>query len=393
LLAASAGAAGPTRDRKFLFVFAFGGWDTTRVLAPKFGVPGIAMERGAEPWHVGAFSLADHPDRPSVRAFFEEHHQEVALLNGILVPSVAHETCTRMVMTGSGRGRADWAASIGAAAAEQYVLPNLVLDAPTFPEEHALAVARAGAGGQLDGLVSGAILDRSRPTVEPFPVDLRGLVDRHVLGRTAARAARGDALGVAFDDAARRAVELEEQRFRVRFTSGGDLASRTRVAIDALASGLSRVVTVGWPSLLFPWDTHYDNDPLQSVLWEQLFDGLRATLADLAATPGPLGGTLADETVVVVLSEMGRTPGLNAEAGKDHWPWTSAMLLGAGVRGGQVLGAHDDGFAGAGVDRATGALDPDAPFLDGAALGATLLALADVDPGDLGAAPLEPLLS
>jgi hypothetical protein len=38
------------------------------------------------------------------------------------------------------------------------------------------------------------------------------------------------------------------------------------------------------------------------------------------------------ETLMLVLSEMGRTPSSLPTLGKDHWPVTSAMLLGAGVR-------------------------------------------------------------
>ena len=59
-----------------------------------------------------------------------------------------------------------------------------------------------------------------------------------------------------------------------------------------------------------------------------------------------------------------------------------------------MIGAYDDGFAGRGVDRATGELDDGAPLLDAGALGATLLALADLDPGELlpGSELLGPLV-
>ena len=50
-----------------------------------------------------------------------------------------------------------------------------------------------------------------------------------------------------------------------------------------------------------------------------------------------------DETVVAVLSEMSRTPKLNAQMGKDHWPVTSALVFGGGVRAG-TYGATDDGL-------------------------------------------------
>jgi len=62
----------------------------------------------------------------------------------------------------------------------------------------------------------------------------------------------------------------------------------------------------------------------------------------LEALPAPEGGSLLDQTTVLVMSEMGRTPIHNAAIGKDHWPVTSAMLVGAGVAGGRVVGATDD---------------------------------------------------
>lgn len=399
LVPSLARAAGDS-DRKFLFVFNHGGWDTTRVLSPMFDAPLVSMERSAEPFTAGSLALVDHPSRPSARAFFELHHDRVALVHGVLVPSVAHEVCTRLVMTGGTRVNPDWAAVIGGSQAERFVLPNLVLEAPTFPEAYALWVARAGANGQLDGLVDGSILDGTSPAIVAPSLDAQGAVDRHVLRRTAARAAAATtpadlALSSAFDDAMRRAVTLKDQKYATSFRTGGDLGSRTQVAVDALASGITRVVTIGYPSLLFPWDSHSENDAIQGVMWEQLFAGLLRTMEQLSAASGTSGGaTLLDETVVVVLSEMGRTPALNSAAGKDHWPYTSAMLFGAGVRGGVTVGGYRDNFAGLGVDRTSWALSEDADLLDTASLGATLFQLAGVDPAEFvpSGTPLLPLL-
>jgi uncharacterized protein (DUF1501 family) len=51
---------------------------------------------------------------------------------------------------------------------------------------------------------------------------------------------------------------------------------------------------------------------------------------------------LLDETLVVVMGEFGRTPKINTQAGRDHWPRVfSVLLAGGGVRGGQVVGASD----------------------------------------------------
>jgi uncharacterized protein (DUF1501 family) len=53
---------------------------------------------------------------------------------------------------------------------------------------------------------------------------------------------------------------------------------------------------------------------------------------DLRHYPGHAGGLLSDEVVVVLISEMGRFPQRNTGGGNDHWTYTSAMLVGPGVR-------------------------------------------------------------
>jgi hypothetical protein len=71
------------------------------------------------------------------------------------------------------------------------------------------------------------------------------------------------------------------------------------------------------------------------------------TLLDLLAdAPGETGGSLLDETLVLSLSEMGRAPVINGSGGKDHWPYTSALLVGGGLSGGRVLGGTDESQVG-----------------------------------------------
>jgi uncharacterized protein (DUF1501 family) len=49
-----------------------------------------------------------------------------------------------------------------------------------------------------------------------------------------------------------------------------------------------------------------------------------------------------DETLIVVMSEMGRTPRINGNAGRDHWTFCySVVFAGAGIRGGTIYGASD----------------------------------------------------
>ncbi|MBN9688706.1 MAG: DUF1501 domain-containing protein [Verrucomicrobia bacterium] len=79
---------------------------------------------------------------------------------------------------------------------------------------------------------------------------------------------------------------------------------------------------------------------------------------------------LLDSTLVVMMGEFGRTPKLNATAGRDHWPRAGfACLAGGGVRGGQVIGATD-AHGEVPIDRPVS--PPDLAF--------TLLKLLGVDP-------------
>lgn len=94
------------------------------------------------------------------------------------------------------------------------------------------------------------------------------------------------------------------------------------------------------------WDTHqdlvtrlkdgYTGAKIPVGLIPSLDTALAALLADLKSRG------LLDETLVVVMGEFGRTPKLNTNAGRDHWPRVfSVLMAGGGVRGGQVLGASD----------------------------------------------------
>lgn len=85
------------------------------------------------------------------------------------------------------------------------------------------------------------------------------------------------------------------------------------------------------------WDTHQRNF---SILKGNKLPGFDQTFTALMEDLERTG--LLDETLVVVMSEMGRTPRINANAGRDHWTFCySAVFAGAGVRGGTVYGASD----------------------------------------------------
>jgi hypothetical protein len=91
-------------------------------------------------------------------------------------------------------------------------------------------------------------------------------------------------------------------------------------------------IEVGLPG----WDTHSGNFPRTRQLCRTLDPAWAGLVEDLRVQG------LLDETLVVWMGEFGRTPDVNQSNGRDHYPnaW-SAVLAGAGVQGGQVIGATD----------------------------------------------------
>ena len=85
------------------------------------------------------------------------------------------------------------------------------------------------------------------------------------------------------------------------------------------------------------WDTHNNNfNMLKHWLLPYLDQGVTALFEDLWQRG------LWDETLVLVTGDMGRTPRINAAAGRDHWPQCGFCLLaGGGIRQGHVHGRSD----------------------------------------------------
>ncbi len=373
-------------ERKFLFVFCPGGWDVCSAFAPIFNdtTDHHAGDVAAE---VGGFQITDGAARPSVRGFFERWGSSTCLINGVQIPSVAHDVCTRLTMTGvANDGLDDWASIVAGTSTADRILPNVHLSGPIYPHKHVGASVRVGMAGQLARLVKGDALIRSDVSVPPVSFERDALEEAWVrtrVDRWAATAGRGEPARLALAEqlAGERAARLQTQAEALE-GAAIDLYNTIGYAVRSLAAGLARsgIVAYGQGANGL-WDTHSGNGQ-QEGLFETLFDALSRTLDDLASQPGELAPTLLDETTVVVLSEMGRTPQLNAAEGKDHWTWTSALLIGAGVAGGRTVGAWTEGITGEPVDLASGEAHASGVTLGPGHLGATLLRLAGLDPAE-----------
>ncbi|MBN9122059.1 MAG: DUF1501 domain-containing protein [Planctomycetes bacterium] len=205
-----------------------------------------------------------------------------------------------------------------------------------------------------------------------------GLTDDRLAGRSSLRAkldralkhsepasAVADEFRGAFDmllsPTVRAAFDLSKETDKTR-----DLYGKTRIGTRCLLA--RRLVEAGAPFVM----VDYGYDPEYGNLWDQhnAVGQNFPHICEMAKRPYHLAGVdrafaalledLAsrgrlDQTLVVFLTDFGRTPKINKDGGRDHWGRTGSIFFaGGGVKGGQVIGATDS----RGADPVTAAYTP-----------------------------------
>ena len=188
-------------------------------------------------------------------------------------------------------------------------------------------------------------LERRRSLAQQFNDELRRIeetvaADRLELSRRQAfdlltSASRPNSPWRAFN------VDSEDPTLQDRY--GRNLYGHSMLVARRLVESNVRFVTVTWE--VFEklkidedgWDTHQRNfDILRDHRLPVLDQAYSALCEDLDARG------LLDETLIVVMGEMGRTPKINPKGGRDHWSFCHNVLLtGAGVKQGHVYGSSD----------------------------------------------------
>lgn len=370
-------------ERKFLFFFAGGGWDTTTIFDPHFDSDGVDMDPMTTLGTAGNLTFTAGDDRPSVTRFFRRWGRRAAILNGVSAHSVGHDSAAQFVLTGtSSSSFPDWPTALAANAAGDYPLPHVVFSGPAYPGNSGSAVVRAGGGTLLDLLDASLLGQADRPaTVPATPGD--SLVDSFVYNRTLRYAEGRTGLGGARAESLRanleRSMELEGRRFEAGLSDlGSDLLDQMVKSTELMRLGLTRCAMIGIPG---GWDSHGD-ETVQAPQFEDFFGALDELMDHLSTTPGLATPWLIDEVTIVALSEFGRTPLLNGSGGKDHWPYGSAMVVGSGVNGNRMIGATDDDLIAKDIDFSTGLPSDNGDPLNCENLGVTLLKLGGLDPAD-----------
>lgn len=356
--------ARPPRDEPYggpyYVVFnASGGWDTTYLMDPK-GVNNInRLYREGDILTKGAHKFA--PIKQHVRAgmsnedFYAEFGDELLTFNGLDYSVNNHSPGARYMATGKLDSLAypTFAALVAACRGATCPLAfltfgnysatgNLVAMSrvPYLPSLRTIANADAVGGNERSPYHDRFALDRIEEA-------LRDSNAARAAAPRLPRAERGENMLYAAQ-ANSKALE-RVTRYIPATVPRERLSQQAEIALASFKAGVcvSANLTIG------QFDSHANNDPDQTRLLPEFLAGI----AYLLRRAGDLG--IRDKLVVVVQSEMGRTPTYNAGNGKDHWSIGSAWFLGRGIRGNRVVGATDAGQFAVPIDPATLATKPD----------------------------------
>lgn len=186
--------------------------------------------------------------------------------------------------------------------------------------------------GPLEGVTSDRQLDRQsllgRLGQCGIPIAAAGSLDFEIN--------RNKALSLMGSVAAREAFDLTKEAPALRDRYGRHTWGQSHLLARRLVeAGVRFVTTVNGQSII--WDTHLDNfGRLEKTLVPPMQNAFSTLLDDL------VDRGLLDSTLVVWMGDFGRTPIINSNAGRDHWPQCYSMVLaGGGIRGGQVIGESD----------------------------------------------------
>ncbi len=371
--------------RAFLFCFFPGGWDQLLLLDPRDPAVFLDAERSrtlTELRHseidgfMGYRAQLVRPRAPSPFVFgplaartgrsvnLADYADRMAVIRGINMAALGHEVAYRYFLTAtypvgtSARGTsvATEVAALLAPRIPVRPLPNLTVGVETYNDRYpantsALAVRNADdlllmlapAGTAEAPEVEAAIAARraQRGPCSDEMYDRRGLW-------SVLREARGTADGLvrervssAFEFVRADTPAAQEIRTRYGFARGDadSPGARTALAVQAIKSGLSQVVSV---AVGIGTDTHFGNNRVHAAALTPGIESFLAALEDLRSSRHPQGGSFLDHTTVIGFSEFARTPLFNAFNGRDHHQNNSLMLLGAGIRGNTLVGATSD---------------------------------------------------
>ncbi|MEC7985997.1 MAG: DUF1501 domain-containing protein [Myxococcota bacterium] len=420
LTALPASASVPSvTDRYFVFAYFGGGWDNLITFDPR-DPDDFTQERVSETGiELGYEDLeVDDPlvetDIGTFGAYFGDlalHTDKLAVLRGMAMGSIAHNTARRHALTGflpagTSVRRSSLSTVLAAHLGSANPVPNLSIGVDCFNIDQPMW-ANALQAGDLDSLYSALAQGESdlslskRDAIETFfakqAVRATTVKEQEIYAnRLLSRELINQDLAQFFTlQSVETQTQIRKEHYGLveeRYGKSGEMAF---IAAQALTNGISRCVTLDMTQSL---DAH-QRDRWIDDHGPDIQQGLNAVarlMEDLANTPYDATTSWLDRTTILCFSEFGRGALRNLNGGRDHSLINSMLLMGGGIRGGQIIGASSDiGMQAQAVDLHSGQLSADGEILTNNHVARTLLhsiGLED-DVGDYRAEPISALLS
>ena len=342
----------------YIVLNASGGWDTTYLMDPK-GADGInRLYTAGDIQTAGAHRFAPNAKHIeqglSNEAFFTKYGAELRVLNGLDLSVNNHTPCERYMATGK-------------------------LDSLAYPTFAALVAACHGSEAPLAFLTfgnysaTGNLVPMSRvpylqslkllakadsvegidqhPYHDPFVSDR---IERTLQQQFEARVSDARLPRVERSQNMLYAAQVNSKALQrvVPFIPESPAKERISQQADIALAAFKAGVCISANLSIGQFDSHNNNDVDQMKLIPELLAGIDYTLQKAEELQ------IRDQLVVIMQSEMGRTPTYNNGNGKDHWSIGSIMFLGPGIAGNRVLGATDAAQQLVPVHPGTLSLDP-----------------------------------
>ncbi|MCB9639885.1 MAG: DUF1501 domain-containing protein [Myxococcales bacterium] len=382
-------------DRRFVFCYFSGGWDTLLSLDPReYGFADTddakSREMRVEPAYYrlrttftdgntvkrdliqpeGSKILYGPAMEPMAR-----HFDQTCIVRGISMDTVTHEVGRRYFITGlPPRGLLANGSSGGTRIVAQQgkhrPIPNLVVRVESYNQgmpAYASGLKVSNVDDLLRMLRDGdrapdaevrALLEAYRKEAEscdPVSLNADGLLSLLRGAQLDARALIEEKLTDNFSFLDSSKPDMVEIKKRYNITSMSSPQAQAALAFQALKFDVAQTISVELANGL---DTHFENwEDDQPERQYQGWKALAQLVDDLKSEPNPRDPSkkLIDNTTIVVFSEFARTPMINNREGRDHWLVNSSLLLGAGVPHNKVVGASTaQGMNASAVDPITG---------------------------------------
>lgn len=326
----------------FLSIHAGGGWDPTSFCDPK----GRLNEQSPDP--VNHYFI-DQIRSPSVsspikwapmgqnEAFFQAHYDKMLVINGVDTYTNNHSTGTRYVNSGElNEGHPAFAAMLAAVKG-----PNLPM---AFITNGGYDVTRGitprSRLGQL-GIVAkiaepnkdGERFYHPETVLSQLEAFRQSRVDQKIATQGLPRLQ--DSLNkIAESRSGRNELKRLTQNLPNLNQFRTSIGQQGAIALAGYRSGVTISATLSEGG----FDTHGQHDTNQSNALNRLTAGVMELWTEIERQG------MEDRVLIMISSDFGRTPRYNEGNGKDHWPITSVIFMGAGIQGNRVIGGSDDQF-------------------------------------------------